>query len=103
MFTATESADPESSSPTEDPMFWPTYHNVTSALEKITSLGKTGDFIYIHYSGHGTRVEPSSEFSNKSTGDLALVLLNGGKENNVRYLWGPRLAFSLKAIVEMGL
>jgi len=102
-FTATKGASPESSSPTEDQMFWPTYHNVTSALEKITSLAKPGDFIYIHYSGHGTRVEPGSEFSNKSTGDLALVLLNGGKGNNVRYLWGPRLAFSLKAMVEKAL
>jgi len=103
MFTATESANPESSSPTEDPMLWPTYHNVTSALEKITSSAKTGDFVYIHYSGHGTRGEPCSEFSNNSTGDLALVLLDGGKESHVRYLWGPRLAISLKAMVDKGL
>jgi Caspase domain len=103
MFTATESADLESSSPTGDSILWPTYHNVTSTLEKVASLAKAGDFVYIHYSGHGTRATPCSEFSNKSTGDLALVLLNGTKENPVSYLWGPRLALSLKAMVAKGL
>jgi hypothetical protein len=103
MFTATKSANPESTNPTEDPILWPTYHNVTSALEKATTLAKAGDVVYIHYSGHGTRGTPCSEFSNKSTGDLALVLLNKGKENDVRYLWGPRLALSLKAMVDKGL
>jgi caspase domain-containing protein len=97
IFTATESIDPELSIPTEDPIFWPTYDNVTSAL------AKAGDFICIHYSGHGTRAQARSEFSNKSTGDLALVLLDGGKESQIRYLWGPRLAISLKAMVDKGL
>jgi Caspase domain len=96
MFTAIESTDPESSSPIEDPMIWPTYDNVTAAFDTINSLAKPGDFVYIHYSGHGTRA-----FSNKPTGDLALVLLNEGKE--VQYLWGSRLAFSLKAMVDKGL
>ncbi len=103
MFTATKSANPESTNPTEDPILWPTYHNATSALEKATTLAKAGDVVYIHYSGHGTRGTPCSEFSKKSTGDLALVLLNKGKENDVRYLWGPRLALSLKAMVDKGL
>jgi Caspase domain len=105
MFTASESIGAESSSPTEDLMLWPTYDNITSALSKITSLAKYGDFVYIHYSGHGTRgePEPDDEFSNKDTGDLALVLLNRGKENHVRYLWGLELALSLKAMVDKGL
>jgi hypothetical protein len=103
MFTATESPDPKACSPVEDPVLWPTYDNVSSAFEKITSLAKAGDFVYIHYSGHGTREKPSSEFSNKFTGDLALVLLNGEKGNCTRYLWGSRLAFSLNAMVNKGL
>jgi hypothetical protein len=78
---------------------------VTSAFEKITVQAIAGDFVYIHYSGHGTRTpwEPYNEFSNRSTGDLALVLLDGGKENQVRHLWGSRLAFSLRAMVDKGL
>jgi hypothetical protein len=105
VLTATKSADSESRSPTEEPWLWPTYQNVTSAFEKITVQAIAGDFVYIHYSGHGTRTpwEPYNEFSNRSTGDLALVLLDGGKENQVRHLWGSRLAFSLRAMADKGL
>ncbi len=99
MLTATENLDPKSSDPTEDAMLRPTYQNVISAMENMTSQAKPGDFVYIHYSGHGTRVAPDCEFSNKSTGDLALVLLNGGKENCVRYLWGSELASLLHAMI----
>lgn len=102
MYTTNENVDPESS-PTEDPMLWPTYQNVISALGKITSSTKSGDFVYIHYSGHGTRAEPEGQFSNRSTGDLALVLLDGGNAGNVRYLYGNILARFLDAMVEKGL
>ncbi len=100
MFTASKNTNPESSAPAEDPDRRPTYQNVTSALEKITNLGKAGDAVYIHYSGHGTRGSPSSQFSNQSTGDLALVLLNDGGENSIKYLWGHILAVFLKAMAD---
>lgn len=105
MFTATKSADPKLCSLDEDPVLWPTYQNVTSSFNEITSLANTGDFVYIHYSGHGNRTqfEPHNEFSNRSTGDLALILLDGEKENHVRPLWGSRLAIALKAMVDKGL
>ena len=61
----------EPSGPDETPELWPTYGNVTSSLKEMSSRAKAGDFIYIHYSGHGTRIP------NSSTGDLALVLLEG--------------------------
>ncbi|KIN08949.1 hypothetical protein OIDMADRAFT_100465 [Oidiodendron maius Zn] len=86
-----------------DSSLWPTYDNVISALEGVTSVAKAGDFAYIHYSGHGTRKPPSGEFSNQSTGDLALVLFKGGEERRVRYLWGYELARLLKAMVDKGL
>jgi WD40 repeat protein len=92
MFTAAESVDPESPSLTEDLILWPTYQNVTSALREITPLAKAGDFVYIHYSGHGTREPPDRKFSNESTGDLALVLLDR-EESHGRYLWGSILAY----------
>jgi hypothetical protein len=102
IFTATESANSKSPRLIEDPMIWPTYDNVTSALRNMTSQAKAGDLVYIHYSGHGTRVEPYGEFSNKSTGDLALLLLHG-EEGGVKCLWGPRLALAMKAMVDKGL
>src|SRR5450755_3858371 len=75
MFTASPSGDPNSSCPAEDPKLWPTHDNVTSKIQEIASLAKPGDFVYIHYAGHGTTIEPSSEVSNPFTRDLALVLL----------------------------
>lgn len=81
---------------------WPTCRNVTSALETITSRAQPGDFIYIHYSGHGTRLDPCYERSNQSTGDLALVLLDEDGSRAMS-LPGPRLANLLKAMVDKAL
>lgn len=103
MFTATKSTDLKSCNPAEGSVLWPTYDNVTGAFREITSLARAGDFVYIHYSGHGTRMEPFSEFSNESTGDLALVLLDGEKGNRECYLRGLILAHLLKAMVDKGL
>ena len=77
--------DRTSSDPVKEKL-WPTYDNVISTFKTVTSLARPGDFVYIHYSGHGTRKPPWGEFSDNSTGDLALVLLDGGKENHLKYL-----------------
>jgi hypothetical protein len=103
MFTATAPSDPALLTPIEDPEVWPTYENVTASLEKIISSANPGDFVYIHYSGHGTRIEASSTFSNKSTGDLALDLLEKKNGNKIRYLRGLELAYFLKNMVIKGL
>ncbi|KAI0866564.1 hypothetical protein F4860DRAFT_457745 [Xylaria cubensis] len=57
----------------------------------------------MHYSGHGTReiFRPYDEFSSESTGDLALVLLDG--KDGVKALYGSRLALTLKSMVDEGL
>lgn len=81
---------------------WPTCRNMTSALEMVTSRAQPGDFIYIHYSGHGTRLDPCYELSSQSTGDLALVLLDEDS-SRVRLLPGPRLAGLLKSMVDKAL
>ena len=103
LLTSTKSEDPASSTPAQNSTAWPTYRNVTSAIEQVTLKANAGDSVYIHFSGHGTRGMPQSRFSNHSTGDLALALLDGTPENNVRYLWGPTLAIALKAMVDKGL
>ncbi|KZM22736.1 cysteine-type endopeptidase [Ascochyta rabiei] len=57
-----------------------------NTIEKITQNAKKGDFVCMHFSGHGTAIRPpranspdigkrTFAFSNPSTGDLALVLL----------------------------
>ena len=88
--------------PLEHPESWPTCRNMTSALEKVLSRAQPGDFIYIHYSGHGTGLDPCYELSCQSTGDLALILLNEDS-SRVRLLPGPRLAGLLKSMVDKAL
>ncbi|KAK1992549.1 hypothetical protein LX36DRAFT_674475 [Colletotrichum falcatum] len=61
---------------TLDPKSQPTCKNTIAAFEQVLSLGNPGDWVYVHYSGHGTTKKPCGEFSNTTTGDLALVLLN---------------------------
>lgn len=115
-FTATK--DPNCSSLAEDPECWPTYDNVVSSFKQTTSSARAGDFVYIHFSGHGTSLEPlkdplnphmggttlvPSNFSKPSTGDLALVLLDATTGTGIRYLRGEELASLIKAMVGKGL
>ncbi|MCJ1423303.1 hypothetical protein MMC29_001185 [Sticta canariensis] len=101
MLTAPNSTILESDTLAEGSVLWPTHDNVISAFKKTYSLAKAGDFLYIHYSGHGTRAESGldRQFSNRFTGDLALVLL----EKEEEYLRGWILANWLKAMVDKGL
>jgi hypothetical protein len=88
-----------SDSPLKHPESWPTCRNVTSAFEKATSRAEPGDYIYIHYSGHGTRRKPCFDRSNLSTGDLALVLLDKDPSRET-CLQGPGIAHLLKAMID---
>ncbi|KAK4233730.1 caspase domain-containing protein [Achaetomium macrosporum] len=67
VLTATTPADQSSVRPLEEPTAWPTYDNVSKALNSIKERSRPGDFVYIHYSGHGTRLP---------NGQMALVLYN---------------------------
>ena len=101
-FTASAPSDPNSRHPAEKPDSWPTFENVTSSLTKIIAEAKPGDFVYIHYAGHGTRTDAtSSDYSNKNTGDLALVLFDD--VHGSRYLLGLDLAYRLSEMVNKGL
>ncbi|KAF5021907.1 hypothetical protein F66182_6055 [Fusarium sp. NRRL 66182] len=81
---------------------WPTSRNVIAALREVTTQAKPGDCVYIHYSGHGTRTKPCFDLSNQTTGDLALVLLQGHESPDI-YLRGPQLAHLIKAMTDKGL
>lgn len=105
MLTASLTKDPTSSYTTEELNLWPTYRKVLDTLDQIACQAKEGDFVYIHFSGHGTAFRPplhsspSRTFSNPSTGDLALSLLQEG-ETKIHYLRGSELAYSVKAMVD---
>ncbi|KAH8895993.1 hypothetical protein GQ53DRAFT_640491, partial [Thozetella sp. PMI_491] len=71
------STEPNSSRPAEDAEHLPTYDNLVSSLERITSHSAPGDLVLIHYSGHGTTIPPASDLSdgpNTSTAQLAKMV-----------------------------
>lgn len=93
ILTATSPTDPGSTRPLEQPEFWPTSSNVIRSLKRILDEAKPGNFVYIHYSGHGTR---------RDDGHLAFVLF----ENNAlgsSYLMGEVLRTCLDRMVKKGL
>jgi hypothetical protein len=80
-----------------------TYSNVRSGFEKILASARYGTYVYIHYSGHGVRMEASSEYSSRTTGDLALNILEASGGNHTRPLLGLELAQILKRMVINGM
>jgi hypothetical protein len=100
--TANTPVDTNSLQPNGEPESWPTFENVVSCLKQVTLLSRAGDYVHIHYSGHGTRKRASSSYSNTSTGDLALVLLDGANVAKTRYLPGLELAQIVHTMVENG-
>ncbi|KAF4958831.1 hypothetical protein FGADI_2175 [Fusarium gaditjirri] len=103
-FTATKSSDSSITGPVEDSAALPTYDNIVKAFGALPHAAQSGDYIYIHYSGHGTRIAPTTKASsNQHTGDLALVLLRGENGDQIRLLGGYKLAGLLNGMVLKGL
>lgn len=100
--TASNKPDAVSRESPEHPESLPTFEKITSSFSRIVAEATDGDSVYIHFSGHGTRTEPTSEYSHKGTGDLALVLVCDD-EPGTRYLRGLKLAHHLKEMAEKGL
>ena len=105
VLTASTPSDKSSNYPREKPDLWPTYDNVISRLRKIIDKAGRGDFVYIHFSGHGTQEDARSfeKYSNKDTGDLALVLFDEVTVSGTRYLHSRDLADLLNKMVKKGL
>ena len=78
----------------------PTHSNILSRLERIALNASPGTFVYIHFTGHGTAIEPISPYAKSSTGELALVALASDDVTNIQYLRGSELAYWLKKFVE---
>jgi len=80
----------------------PTLENVQAAFKKLADEAVKGDFIYIHYSGHGTR-RPTSFGDLKGDNvsyDECLVLV--GANGKLDYLRDVEVAFLLKQITDKG-
>jgi hypothetical protein len=105
MLTAATPPDPSSRLPLEDPHSWPTRRNFTDALKRVIQNAKSGDLVYIHYSGHGSRRrsnkksdETSGDQSSQQLGNLALVLFEND-QHGISYFMGQFLANCLKQMV----
>lgn len=93
----------DSCRPPEEEERWPTFANVVAALQRLIRETKPGDWVYIHYSGHGTKTPgAAASLDHNRAEELALVLF----ENNERgssYLRGRHLASALHKMVTKGL
>ncbi|KAF2675631.1 hypothetical protein K458DRAFT_212321 [Lentithecium fluviatile CBS 122367] len=83
--------------PLEKPEAWPTHHQVECQLKRIIEKSKSGDHVYIHYSGHGTRV------NEKGRRYLALLLLDDDGCKSRHFRTSRNLASNLQKMVEKGL
>ena len=66
----------------QKPAIRPTKDNVITALEEVVSLAAPGSYVYIHFSGHGSRATFQVENSYE---DVALVLVGDKKSDLVSY------------------
>ncbi|GKZ81589.1 hypothetical protein AnigIFM56816_006110 [Aspergillus niger] len=99
--TASIPSDPANLNPTEPQELWPTYGRITAVMDEIARAAKEGDFFYMHFSGHGTRLPATVTRHNKDTnGDFALVLVDEAADN--AYFEGTDLAERLNILVKKG-
>ena len=88
---AVSTDDPAQKTPLGPATAWPTYENITRRLEEITESANPGDFVYVHYSGHGAlRPTTAGEYRENDGSDAALVLFD--VEEEIRYLRRIELA-----------
>lgn len=89
--------------PTEPEDQWPTYENMVDQFKRLTEQAQPGDFVYIHYSGHGGRAKTIyPDLKDEHAFDETLVPTNIG-DPNARYLRDVELGYLLKAMVKKGL
>lgn len=89
--------------PMEPEERWPTYENMIAAFQQLTDEAKPSDRVYIHYSGHGGRVQTIFPERKGQRGyDEALVPTNIGN-SKARYLRDVELVKLLNIMVAKGL
>lgn len=87
--------------PLEKRESWPTRGNVIRTLKRVLESASPGDFVYIHYSGHGTRKRCNDQLAHQ-LGNLALVLVENDPPGE-SYFEGKMLANCLNKMVRNGL
>jgi hypothetical protein len=99
-FSSSSSKDGALNEPVEAPEKWPTYENIVAAFDKITVNAQAEDQVYIHYSGHGGRIETLiPEIKGKDGLDETLVPTDIGN-TNTRYLRDIEIAHFIQKMIE---
>ncbi|TRX90896.1 hypothetical protein FHL15_008101 [Xylaria flabelliformis] len=83
----------------------PTYNNVVAALEELATKTQKDDFVYIHFSGHGTQLPTKFPQLNSNSQDECLVLVRedlSGNKGPVDHLRDVEFAYLLKQIANKG-
>ncbi|KAM0542565.1 hypothetical protein ACHAPJ_012736 [Fusarium lateritium] len=80
----------------------PTRANVLAQLRRIIDSAKSGDHVYIHFSGHGTQLPSDGKVGETGFGELGLVLFEND-QHGASYFRGRSLAQALKKMVDNGL
>lgn len=89
--------------PAEPPNLLPTYENMVARFKELIAAAKSGDQVYIHYSGHGGRAKTIYPDLKGANGrDECLVPTDIGN-SEARYLRDVELAYLLKEMVDKGL
>ena len=89
--------------PKEPPEQLPTYKNIVNKFQELTRVAEKGDFVYIHYSGHGGRTKTNYPKLKGDDGvDEALVPTDIGEPEG-QYLRDIELALIIRRMVKKGL
>ena len=82
MLTASGPHSLASDRPIEDAKDWPTYDNIKKEFEEIMTKAKEGDWVYIHYAGHGAQVptiyQKEKSYQDNTGKDEVLVTVDAG-------------------------
>ncbi|KAL0930707.1 uncharacterized protein CTRU02_214782 [Colletotrichum truncatum] len=84
----------------DDPL--PTLVNIVSAFQTLARDAQPGDFIYIHYSGHGTRLPTASRELKGENVPFDECLVLSRSDGKLDYLRDVEIAFLLKQIADKG-
>ena len=101
-FLAVNTGNPAQTEPPGSPTSWPITENIAQKLRVITAEANPGDFVHVHYSGHGTlKPTVAGEYRENDGSDAALVLYD--VKEGVRYLKGIDLASIFDIMIQKGL
>ncbi|MHC0068621.1 caspase family protein [Nostoc sp. UIC 10890] len=103
IFKLTSSISNNSILPKEPEELLPTYKNIINKIQELTSLGEKGDFVYIHFSGHGGRTKTNySKWKGDNGLDESLVPIDIGTSEG-QYIRDVELAYIFNKMIDKGL